>query len=134
MSDGIGTGTPGRLTPLCDFTSPPTTTRQRARPLLDLLDGQPNEAVVDQDVVARTQHLADHGRRDRQLAVQRVLLADDEDLLVLEEDARLVEVADAELRALEVGDQRERLAGLLLNLADDTARSRRGPCACRARD
>ena len=49
----------------------------------------------------------------------RVLLADDEDLLVLQEDARLVEVADAELRALEVGDQRERLAGLLLNLADD---------------
>ena len=65
------------------------------------------------------QHLADHGRRDRQLAVHRVLLADDDDLLVLEQDARLVEVADAELRALEVGDQRERLAGLLLNLADD---------------
>ena len=32
VSDGIGTGTPGRLTPLCDLTSPPTTTRQRARP------------------------------------------------------------------------------------------------------
>ena len=93
-------------------------------PLLDLLHGEPDEAVVDQDVVARPQHLADHGRRDRQLAVQPMLLADDDDLLVLQQDARLVELADAELRALEVGDQRERLPGLLLDLAHD-GRARR---------
>ena len=30
--DGIGSGTPGRLTPLCDETTPPTITLQRARP------------------------------------------------------------------------------------------------------
>src|SRR5579872_4897351 len=32
VSDGIGIGTPGRFTPLWDFTSPPTTTRHIARP------------------------------------------------------------------------------------------------------
>ena len=32
VSDGIGSGTPGRLTPLCDLTGPPTTTVQIARP------------------------------------------------------------------------------------------------------
>ena len=88
VSDGIGTGTPGRLTPLCDLTSPPTTTRQRARPCSTSSTREPDEAVVDQDVVARPQHLADHGGRDRQLAVRRRLLADDEDLLVLQQDAR----------------------------------------------
>ena len=30
--DGIGSGTPGRLTPLCEETTPPTITSQRARP------------------------------------------------------------------------------------------------------
>ena len=38
--------------------------------VLDLLDGEPHEAVVDQDVVPGPQHLADHGRRDGQLAVR----------------------------------------------------------------
>ena len=32
VNDGIGSGTPGRFTPLCELTGPPTTTRQRARP------------------------------------------------------------------------------------------------------
>ena len=32
VSEGIGIGTPGRLTPLCELTTPPTTTAQRARP------------------------------------------------------------------------------------------------------
>jgi len=86
--------------------------------LVDLLHPQPNEAVVDQDVVARTEHLADHRRRDGQLAVGRDLLADDEHLFVLQEQTRRLEVADAELRPLQVGDQRERLAALGLHLAD----------------
>src|SRR5215471_2402369 len=33
VSEGIGTGTPGRLTPLCELTRPPTTTAHVARPL-----------------------------------------------------------------------------------------------------
>ena len=53
VSDGIGSGTPGRLTPLCELTVPPTSTSQRARPLLDPPDAQPHGAVVDQHVVAR---------------------------------------------------------------------------------
>jgi hypothetical protein len=88
-------------------------------PLVHLLHGEANEPVVDQDVVAGAEHLADHCRRDRQLAVDRGLLADDEHLLVLQQDARRRQVADAELRPLQVCDQRERLAGLLLDVADD---------------
>ena len=51
----------------------------------DLLDGQAHEPVVDQDVVPRPQDLADHRRRDRQLVTGRDLLADDQDLLVLDQ-------------------------------------------------
>ncbi len=32
VSAGMGTGTPGTFTPLCELTVPPTTTAQRARP------------------------------------------------------------------------------------------------------
>jgi hypothetical protein len=32
VSEGIGSGTPGRLTPLFELTAPPTSTSQRARP------------------------------------------------------------------------------------------------------
>ena len=38
---------------------------------------------------------------------------------VTDEDQRLVEPADAELRPLEVADQRERPVHLLLNVADE---------------
>ena len=80
---------------------------------------QADEAVVDQHVVAGPQHLADHRGRDRQLAVDRDLLADDEDLFVLQQHARRGQVADPELRSLQIGDQRERLADLFLHLAHD---------------
>ena len=54
MSDGTGIATPrGRLTPLFELTSPPTTTRQRARPSLDRSTVEADQAVVDQHVVAR---------------------------------------------------------------------------------
>ena len=71
VSDGIGSGTPGRLTPLCELTGRRRRRRTRARPLVDLVDAQPDEPVVDQHVVAGLQHVADHRRRDRQLAVGR---------------------------------------------------------------
>ena len=87
--------------------------------MLDFLHGEPHQAVVDQDVVTGTQHLADHGRRNGQLAVGGRLLADDDHLLVLQQDPRGRQIADPELRALEVGDQGERLADLILHLADD---------------
>ena len=65
------------------------------------------------------EHLADDGRRHRQLAVRRALLADDDDALVLDQAPRLVEIADAELGPLQIGDQRERPADLVLDLAHD---------------
>ena len=79
---------------------------------LDALDPQPDEPVVDQDVVPRLQHLADHGRADRELAVSGSLLGGDDDLVArLQRDGRR-QLADPELRALEVGDHRERAADL----------------------
>ena len=69
VSDGIGSGTPGRFTPLCELTAPPTTTGSARGRCSTSLDAQPDEPVVDQHVVPGLEHLADHGRRDRQLAV-----------------------------------------------------------------
>jgi hypothetical protein len=48
-----------------------------------------------------------------------VHIADDDDFLVLQEEPRMLKIPNAELGALEVRDQREWLAGLGLNLADD---------------
>ena len=50
---GSAAARPGRLTPLCELTVPPTSTAQRARPRSTSLDAQPDGAVVDQHVVAR---------------------------------------------------------------------------------
>ena len=81
VSDGIGIGTPGRLTPLCAATTPPHDDRAARAPALDAVDPQADEPVVDQHVVARLEHLADHGRADRQLAVRRAVHRPDDDLL-----------------------------------------------------
>ena len=59
VSDGIGSGTPGRFTPLCAVTAPPTSDLAARAALLDLLDREPDQAVVDQHVVARLEHVAD---------------------------------------------------------------------------
>ena len=48
---------------------------------LDAVDAEPHEPVVDQHVVARLEHLADHRRADRQLAVRGALGRTDDDLL-----------------------------------------------------
>ena len=74
--------------------------------------------------MAGPKHFADHRGRDRQFPVRGVLLADDDDLLVAEQQPRRVEVADAQLRALQVGDHRQRLARVLLHRADDVRCSR----------
>ena len=87
-------------------------------PGLDALDAQPNHAVVDEHVVPRLQHVADRSRADRQLAVARRAGRSNDDLLAACERHRPLEVADAQLRPLQVGDQRERAAAFLLNRAD----------------
>ena len=53
VSDGIGSATPGRLTPLWEVTTPPTSTSQRARPRSTSTTRSRTRAVVDQHVVAR---------------------------------------------------------------------------------
>ena len=79
MIDGIGSGTPGRLTPLCEETTPPTTTSQRARPALDRLDPQLHVPVVDEHVVPDLEDGAEHGGADREVAVAGGVLAGDDD-------------------------------------------------------
>ena len=74
VSDGIGSGTPGRLTPLCERDGAADDHLAERAAVLDLADAQPHEPVVDQHVVARLQHVADHGGRDGQLAVLAPLL------------------------------------------------------------
>src|SRR5205814_7633793 len=76
-------------------------------------------SVVDQHVVARPQHLADGSRHDRQLPVPRRPLAGDHHLLAGDEDAWRGQVADPELRPLQVGDQSQRPAELGLDATDE---------------
>ena len=73
VSDGIGSGTPGRLTPLCELTTPPTRTAHGPA-ACHSLDAEADEPVVDQDFMAGLQHLADHRGQHRQFAVVRVLV------------------------------------------------------------
>ena len=86
---------------------------------LDAVDAQPHEPVVDQHVVARLEHLADHGRADRQLAVRGALGRTDHDLFATAQRDRLVEVTDAKLGALQVGDQGDRPAELAFGFPDE---------------
>ncbi len=100
---------------------------------LDLVDAEPDEPVVDQHLVARLEHVADHRRRDRQLAVRRRLLGADRDLVAGVEDDRLLELADAQLRALQVGDERDRAPDLGRDLAHEPGSLGVTRRACRAR-
>jgi len=81
--------------------------------MLDLLDPQAHETVVDQHLVAGREHLADDRRGNRQLAVPCAFLGSDDDLLSSDQGAGMGQVAHPELRALEVGDERERAAGVV---------------------
>ena len=118
MIDGIGSGTPGRLTPLCEETTPPTITSQRARPALDRLDAELDVAVVDQHVVADLEHRAEDGGADREGRPSRA--ASSPAITTVAPRSSMIgclEVADPELRPLQVGDQSDRPAGARLRLA-----------------
>src|SRR5262245_2028319 len=86
--------------------------------VLDALDAQPDEPIVDEQIVACLEHVADRLRADRQVDA-RVPVDPDGDLIAAGEIEGRREVSDAELRTLKVRDQRERLAGLLLHLTDE---------------
>ena len=131
VSDGIGRATPGRLTPLCEVTVPPTIDVASGASLLDGPHGQPDVPVVDQHVLSGSEHGAEHRRADRKVAVARRVLTGDDDLLAAHELDGLGQLADAELRPLQVGDQGDRAAGRLPRLRGRAARAARGPPACR---
>ena len=85
---------------------------------VDGADAQTHRAVVDEHVEARLQHRAEHGRRDREVVTLGDVFACDRHILPTLEQDRLGELADAKLRALQVGDQRHRAPDLVLQRAD----------------
>ena len=107
------------------MTAPPITTVARTRPCLDRLDAQADEPVVDQDVVARPEHLGQHGRLHRQCAVAvRSASPTTVTSSPLTSTRGSTEAADPELRPLQVGDERERPAGALLARAHERGAGR----------
>ena len=97
---------------------------------LDGLDAKPDEPVVDQDVVAGLEHLADHRRQDGQLSVHASVLASrDDDLVAVGEQHRRLELADAELRA-PGGRRSARPAGPTSSCAFRTMRAYSACCSC----
>ena len=83
--------------------------------VVDLLDGEPDQAVVDLDVVAGLEHLGDGRRGHDQVAGNAGTGSRDPHRRACREDPRPFELADPELRPLEVGDQRERAPELGLH-------------------
>ena len=85
VSDGIGTGTPGRLTPLCDFTSPPTIDAAARAALLDLLRraGRTRPSSIRMSWPGRSTSPITAGATGSS-PFGAMLLADDDDLLVLQ--------------------------------------------------
>src|SRR3954454_13623054 len=69
--------------------------------------------------MAGLKHLADDGWKHRELAVARALLASDHDLLASPQGHGSVELADPQLRALQVGDQGKWPADRLLCFANE---------------
>src|SRR5262249_16066201 len=75
--------------------------------------------VVDQHLVTRAQHLADGRGRDRELAGLAVRADDNGDAVAGRQLHRPREVADADLRPLQVADQGDRPARALLRFAHE---------------
>ena len=75
---------------------------------VDALHAQPDVTVVDEDLVAGFEHRPEHVGRDREVVGAAGVLSRDHDLLAALEEGGSVELADPDLRALQVGDQRER--------------------------
>ena len=124
VSDGIGSGTPGRLTPLCEMTVPPTSTSQRARPRSTSSTRSRTAPSSMRTSKPGLKDGAEHRRRDRKVAVSGAVLAGrSSPRSPRTSSTGSVEVADAELRPLQVGDQRDRTADLLRGGADHVARS-----------
>ena len=87
-----------------------------------LLDPKADEPVVDQHLVPGREHLADDRRRDGQIAVARALLRRDDHLVPGGQGSRRREVADTQLRPLEIGDQGERTGRVVGGATDQVGR------------
>ena len=119
MSEGIGSGTPGRLTPLCAWTTPPTTTSQRARPRSTFTTRSlTSPSSMSTSFPGCSTDPSTAGLTGRSSALRGVLAGDHDRVAVGELDVR-VEIADPELRPLQVGDQGDRPAGGGLGLAHE---------------
>jgi hypothetical protein len=114
---GNGNGHPREVDPLVGLHRPADEHAGAGSAAVHLLDPQPHAPVVDQKVVAGPQHLGENGRADRQ-SPRPVLLAGDLQLVALDEHERALQLPHAELRTLEVRDQRERAPGALLRTSN----------------
>ena len=94
--------------------------------MFHLLDAQPDVTVVDQHLVPGTQDLSDRRGRDLELAVVRreTVTAHHDHLRALLEVDGCVESADAELRPLQIADERDRPTRPVGRLADELRRAR----------
>ena len=113
VSDGIGSGTPGRLTPLCELTTPPTMTAQRARPPLDRRSTRSRtrpSSIRTSWPGLRARRRSPRARSAARRRGDRPRRRRRDDLALARGRRGSRELADAELRPLEVGDQRERPA------------------------
>ena len=119
VSDGIGTGTPGTFTPLCDATTPPVTTVQRARPRsTDSTRRWMSPSSMRMSWPRWSTSPTAVGLTGSSPSFADFLGGDDHLVAAVERDG-LGEVADPDLRALEVGDDRDRPLDLLRDLAHD---------------
>ena len=118
VSDGIGSDDAGEVDALVGGDDAADEHLAARAAAVDVDDAEPHGAVVDQDVEARLEHRAEHRRRDRKVAVLGDVLARDRHVRAALERDGLGEVADAELRPLQVGDQRHRAPDLVLERAD----------------
>ena len=112
---GSAAARPGRLTPLCERDRPADEHLAARAAAVDLVDAQPHRAVVDQHVVPGLEHR----RRAPPGAIGRSPSGAPSSPAIVTSSPRVEldrrrELADPELRPLQVGDQRERPAELLL--------------------
>ena len=125
VSAGIGIGTPGRFTPLWELTGAADHHRAARAALLDLPTSRRTwPSSISTSWPGRSTSLITAGLTGRSPSLAScaptiTISWPRSSAIVCEE------IADPELRALEVGDQRDRPADLFLRLAQEPTRSRR---------
>ena len=128
VSEGMGTRDAGQVHALVALDGPADDDGAHGTPVVHALHAQTNVAVVDEDVVARLEHSAHDLGSDRQVHLIPVGAGDH--LVALREHHGSRQIADAELRPLEVGDDGEGTPSLPLDGANRSGHLRMlGVCA-----